>query len=211
MDKMKNKKMLFTIVLLFAIIGICNIISVSADSFELRPLHYRVYGSELDYKDEIEIYVSSSGTVNVNIMNEYQYNYLIGSGGLIWNYLLRWKDITYLEYTYTIPVDGTYYVIIYNKNLLYTRVVDVDKKINYYWIKGIVGILVTVGVIAGLFSIVLTIILVNKHKKKKREAGIQHQEVIKPKSWYCSECGAKVSDKERMFCSNCGSKIIKLI
>jgi len=115
------------------------------------------------------------------------------------------------EYTYTIPVDGTYYVIIYNKNLLYTRVVDVDIKINYYWIKGIVGILVTVGVIAGLFSIVLTIILVNKHKKKKREAGIQHQEVIKPKSWYCSECGAKVSDKERMFCSNCGSKIIKLI
>jgi len=86
---MKNKKMLFTTVLLFAIIGICNIINVSTEEVKLPSSSYFAQGFEVNYQDELEIYVSSSGTINTYIMNEEQIDILIDSGGLTWNYLKR--------------------------------------------------------------------------------------------------------------------------
>jgi len=205
---MKNKKIVCgTILLLFAISGICNVISVYAPPpvppLELPPLSYLYYDFDVDYRDELEISVSSTGTVNVYIMEKYQFDLLVDSGGLTWDYIKRWQDLTYLEYTYTIPYDDEYYVVIYNKNVLFGRTVEVDiKVIPYFDIKPIVALIITIGVITGL---VVSIVLVIKHKKKKREI----QEVIKPKSFYCSNCGAEYIDITSDFCSKCGSKIIK--
>jgi len=107
-------------------------------------------------------------------MEKYQFDLLVDSGGLTWDYIKRWQDLTYLEYTYTIPYDDEYYVVIYNKNVLFGRTVEVDiKVIPYFDIKPIVALIITIGVITGL---VVSIVLVIKHKKKKREI----QEVIKP-------------------------------
>ena len=206
---MKNKKMVFgTMLLLFAISGICNIISVSAEEFELPPLSYRVYTFyDVNNQDELEIYVSSSGTVNVYVMDEHQLDVLDVSGGLIWMYLKRWKDITHLEYTYTIPYDDEYYVVIYNKNVLFGRTVEVDiEVIPYFDITPVVILIILIGVITGLL---VSIVLVKRSKREKREVGTQVQEVIKPKSFYCSNCGAENIDITSDYCSKCGSKIIK--
>lgn len=208
-----NKKILVTILLLFAISGICNVISIYAPPpvppLELPPLSYLYYGGfDVDYRDELEIYVSSSGTVNVYIMEKYQFDLLVDSGGLTWDYIKRWQDLTYLEYVYTIPVDDLYYVVIYNKNVLFGRTVVVDIEVILY-VKPIFIGLIIAGLAGLVVSIVLPIVLVKRKKKKKREAETQVQEVIKPKSFYCSECGAENIDITRIFCSNCGSKIKK--
>ena len=49
---------------------------------------------------------------------------------------------------------------------------------------------------------------IDEIKKRKAEI-IQVQEVIKSKSFYCSNCGAENIDITRDYCSKCGSKIIK--
>ena len=209
---MKNKKMAIGIMLLlFAISGICNIINVSAPPpsppLELPPLSYLYYGGfDVDYRDELEISVSSTGTVNVYIMEKYQFDLLVDSGGLIWDYIKRWQDITYLEYKYTIPYDDEYYVVIYNKNVLFGRTVEVNiRRIPYFDIIPVIAILMFLtGAIIGSVVIVIS---VKKHKKKKREAEPQYQEVIKSKSFYCSNCGAENIDITSDYCSKCGSKI----
>ena len=204
---MKDKKMAIgTILLLFAISGICNIVSVSAEEFELPPLHYMAYNKELNYRDELEIYVSSSGTVNVYIMDKTQYDLLVDSGGLTWDYIKRWQDITLLEQVYTIPYDDEYYVVIYNKNVLFGRTVEVELKIIYYIKPIFIGFIIA-GLAGLVLGIVLCIVLVKRHKRKKREAEIQVQEVIKPKLFYCSNCGAENIDITSDYCSKCGSKI----
>ena len=208
---MKDKKMAIgTILLLFAISGICNIVSVSAEEFELPPLYYYAFGFDLERNDELEIYVDSSGTVNIYIMTDVDYAILVSSGGLIWNYIKRWQDITYLEYTFTLDIyaDGLYYVVIYNKNVLFGRTVEVNiRRIPYFDIIPVIAILmILTGVIIG--SVVIAI-SVKKHKKKKRESEPQYQEVIKQKSFYCSNCGAENIDITSDYCSKCGSKIIK--
>ena len=207
---MKNKKtVLGTILILFAISGLCNVINVSAEEVELPPLSYYTHGLDLEYRDELKIYVSSSGTVNIYIMDHVQYAELVSSDGLTWHYIKRWQDMTLLEYTYTLTVyaDGLFYVVIYNKNALFGRIVEVDiERIPYFDIRPIVALIITVGVIVGL---VVSIILVKKYKKKKREVETQVQEVIKPKSFYCSNCGAENIDITSDYCSKCGSKIIK--
>lgn len=203
---MKNKKIAIgTMLLLFAISGICNIISVSAEEVELPPLSYLYYGFDVDYRDELDILISSTGTVNVYIMEEYQFDLLVDSGGLILDYIKRWQDITYLEYTYTIPVDNLYYVVIYNKNVLYGRTVEIDIKVNLYFdIKPVVAIIISIGVI--VVGIILTIILVKRSKRKKREAGIiQVQE--NAKTFYCSNYGSANIDVTSDYCSKCGYKV----
>ncbi|MBA7530305.1 hypothetical protein ES705_22508 [subsurface metagenome] len=203
---MKNKKMAIGIMLLlFAISGICNVTNVSAETSDLPPLSYAYYSFNLNTNDKIDISISSSGVVNIYIMDSLHFQHLIASGGLSWTYFHRWKDVTHLEYTYTIPYDAEYYVVIYNKNVLFGRTVEVDIEVIPYVNIGLIS-LIAIGVV---ISSVLVIVLVKRKNKKKREAGIQHQEVIKPKSFYCSNCGAENIDITSDYCSKCGSKIIK--
>lgn len=131
---MKNKKMLLgTALLLFVLIGFCNVINVSAEQIEMPPTSWFSQGFVVDYQDELEIFVSSSGAINVYVMNQEQLDTLIDSDGLTWNYIKRWKDITHLEHTYIVQIDGVYHVVIYNKNLVYSRIVDYQITVNYYY------------------------------------------------------------------------------
>jgi hypothetical protein len=215
---MKNKKMIIgTMLLLFAISGICNVINVSAEEVDLPSSSYYVQGYDVDYRDKLEISISSSGTINTYIMNDEQLNTLTDSGGLTWNYLMRWKDMTYLEYVYTIPADGMYYVVIYNKNLISTRIVDIQADIDYYhesydlsdryFLERLFWWLLIIFVPIGI-TIIVAIVLVKKHKRKAPKEVAIVQERATPKGMlYCNECGAVVSDRKK-FCSNCGSNII---
>ena len=174
---MKNKKILFgTIVLLFAITGICNIPCVSAaETIEIPPLSYVYYGmGYLEYRDEILINeIDSDGAINVYIMNEEQLNTLLDSGGLIWTYIIRWEDIVWLyDWTIDITEDGYYYVVIYNKDLIFGKTVYVDIGVHYYtpvkpdnfFLGRLVFIVIpAIIIIAG---IVITVVLVKRHKRK---------------------------------------------
>ena len=212
---MKNKKIMCgTILLLFVMSGLCNIISVSAESIDLPPSSYWARGFDVDYQDEIELSISSSGIINIYIMNEEQLNILTDSGGLTWNYLKRWKDITYLEHIYTILTDGKYYVVLYNKDIFYGRTVDLQITIDYYvpyepydssnnilknvFFFVIIPIAIVIVIVIGI------IILKLPRRTSKKKVSIQ--EKVIPEITYCSECGAEI-DKERMYCSRCGSKI----
>ena len=221
---MKNKKMVLrTALLLFAIIGICNVINVSADQIEIPPISWFSQGFDVDCKDELEIYVSSSKAINVYVMNQEQLDTLIDSNGLTWDYIKRWKDMTYLEYTYVIQINGMYHVVIYNKNLVYSRIVDYQITVNYYdpyepyepddpdettdIPKNVFLFVIIPIAIIGVVVMGCTIFKIFK-KAPKEVVIVQEREV--PKAvLYCPECGTVVSDKKE-YCSNCGSKIIKL-
>lgn len=222
---MKNKKMLFgTALLLFVLIGICNVTNVSADQIEIPPTSWFSQGFDVDCKDELEIFVSSSKAINIYVMNQEQLDTLIDSGGLTWNYIKRWKDMTYLEYTYVIQIDGVYHVVIYNKNLIYSRIVDYQITVNYYYepyepyepdndhinwnlINNMIFIAIPI-VLIGI-AIIVVVVLVKKHKRKALKEVAIVQERATPKDMlYCNECGAVVLGK-REYCSNCGTEIIK--
>jgi len=213
---MRNRKILFgTIILLFAITGICSIPNVSAaETIEIPPLtYYYYYMGYLEYRDKILINeIDPDGAINVYIMNGYQFEALQDSGGLIWNYLKRWQDTTYLYgWSFDITEDGDYYVVLYNKNILFGRTVYVDIGVRYYspvasdnfflgWL-----LFIILPVIAG---VVIVAILVSRRKKKIPREVIVTQEKIIPIKVYCSKCGIEILDKSRKFCSNCGIKII---
>lgn len=222
---MKNNKIIFGIIVLFAITGIYSIQNVCADSWndiEISPSSYMyVNPYTLEYKDELKLSVSSTGTINIYIMNAEQFSTLQDSGGLIWEYCMRWKDTTYLTYTFLIQEDGVYYVVLYNKNLVYERIVDLQINIDYYyepydppnlsdryllerlfWWSLI--IFVPIGIV-----VIVAVVLIKKHKRKAPKEVIVIQEREVTKNIYCSECGAEILDKGRMFCSKCGTKIIK--
>ena len=220
---MKNKKMIVgTILLLFAISGICNVVDVSAEEIEMPPLSWFSKGFAVDYKDELEIYVSSSKVINVYVMNQEQLDVLIDSNGLTWNYIKRWKDITYLEYTYIIQIEGVYHVVIYNKNLLYSRIVDYQITVNYYYEPfdpfdpdeptentfWDLLIFVVIPIVAIILVITIPIIIIRKYKKRTKEiVVIQGKEI--PNVIYCPECGIKITDMTKDYCFQCGSKIIR--
>ncbi|KKK44083.1 hypothetical protein LCGC14_1261760 [marine sediment metagenome] len=132
---MKNKKIVFGIVIfLFAITGIYDVSNAFVDEFTLSPVSYGGYSlGNLDDGDIIKINeVDSSDTINVYIMNDDQYDILVNSGGLTWNYFIRWKDITYLSgLTFDITIDDHYFIIFYNKGLLFSRTVKVDISVEY--------------------------------------------------------------------------------
>lgn len=217
---MKNKKMTIgTALFLFVLIGICNIVSVSAETVELPPTSYWARGFEVDHQDKLEITVSSNGLINTYIMNEEQIDILTDSGGLTWSYIIRWKDMTYLEYTYTIPADGAYYVVLYNKDIFYGRTVDIQVNIDHYYepydpldlsdryflerlFWWLLIIFVPIGVV-----VIIAVVLVKKHKRKAPSEPIVQIKDVPKGMLFCHECGALISDK-RKFCSNCGTEII---
>lgn len=183
--------------LLFAISGICNVASVFAtDSINIPPtsvfyMQYYLYEGET-----LEITVDSSDTINVYLMNNDQFISTKSSGYTTWEYTMRWKDIWYLYREFDIVVSDVYYIVFYNKGLIYERYVEYDINVvpstNVFFF-----VIIPIAVIG-----VVIIGYVIFKKKSPKEPIIQMREV--PKITYCSECGAEVSDK-RMFCSNCGS------
>lgn len=177
---MKNKKILFgAIMLLFAITGFCNIPRVSAaDTIEIAPLSYAYYGmGYLENRDEIlineiEVVSGALDTINVYIMNEIQFDTLEDSGGTVWTYLRRWRDVQYM-YGWSIEIteDGYYYVVLYNKDLFSGRSVYVDIGVHYYspvksdrfplgWVLLIILFIIIGAIIA------VPIVLVKRHKRK---------------------------------------------
>lgn len=208
-----------TIILLFAITGICNIPSVFAftDTVYFLPSSYAGwYMGYLENRDEILINKidAISGAVepvNVYIMNEYQFEELQDSWGLIWNYVKRWQDVVYvLGWSFEITEDGNYYVVVYNKDILRSRTVNVDLDVRYNYYPPVkednffLGWLLFI-ILPAIAVVVIIAVLIRKHKRKIPK------EVIKPEipiKVYCSDCGSEILDKSRKFCSNCGTKII---
>jgi len=91
--------------------------------------------------------------------------------------------------------------------VIFRRTVEGDVNVVLY-VKPIFVVLLVAGLIGLVLGIVLPIVLVKRHKREKGEAEIiQVQEVIKPKSFYCSNCGAENIDITSDYCSKCGSKI----
>lgn len=226
---MKNKKIILGImVFLFAITGICSVQNVSADSWndvEISHSSYVYAGVyNLEYKDELNLYVSSSGNINVYIMDANQFSILQDSLGTVWEYHMRWKDITYLDYTFIIQQDGAYYVVLYNKNLIYKRTVDFSINIDYYYepydppydptneptenYLWNLLLFVVIPVVAIILVIAVPIILIKRHKKKTPKEVVIIREKEIPIKMYCSECGTEILDKTRTFCSKCGTEII---
>jgi len=208
---MKNKKMIVgTTLLLFAISGICNVINVSAEEVYLPPHYYIGYEFDVKYNAQLKINIDSSGRIDVYIMNEHQAAELDSSGGLIHLSLSKWRDITSLDTIYTIPEDGIYVVVLYN-DYPYSRNVEFNIEVILYpnFIPILIGMLAI-----GAISVALIIILTVSRKKKKRKVKTQQlqpppQEVIKSKSFYCSNCGVESTAITGDYCSKCGSKIIK--
>ncbi len=213
---MKNKKIICgTILLLFAISGICNIVSVSAftDTVYIPPSSYAGYYLEyLEQGDTILINeIDSDGGIDVYIMRLWQFNEFKDHGEYYCERM--WKDTIHLSgWRIDITNEDDYYVVIVNNALITGRTVDVDVSVDWYTpdpidIRPIVALIITVGVILG--CIVLVVILTTRSKRKKRENEIQIQEVIKSKSFYCSNCGAENIDITSDYCSKCGSRIIR--
>ena len=210
---MKNKKIIFGMILfLFTISGLCSVISVSANGefIYLQPSFYGgFYMGYLESGDQILINdIDSDGGINVYIMKKYQYDAFQGSG-FSFSCVRSWENIVQLSnWRIDITDDDYYYVVLENDALITGRNVYVDlsvyRHIDTPDIRPFVLLIITIGIIFGVISIVL-IILITRSKKKKRET----QEVIKPKSFYCSNCGTENIDMTSDFCSKCGSKIIK--
>lgn len=221
---MKNKKIVFgAIIFLFVMSGICSISNAWTDDFVLSSSSYRSYNlGYLNDGDIIKINkIDASDVINVYIMNDEQYNIVVSSDGLIWNYFIRWKDITYISgYDFDITIDDNYYIVFYNKGILFSRTVQIDISItdviiidipdfpepdkNIFWE---LLLFVAIPIVAIVLVITIPIILIRKHKKasQKEDIIIQKEEI--PKITYCTECGIKIADISKGYCSQCGSKI----
>ena len=170
--------------------------------------------SYLENRDEIvitEIKVLNAGigeSINVYIMNGYQFEALQDSGGLIWNYIKRWQDTVWLAgWSIDIIEAGNYYIVLYNKNLFSELTVIVDVSVRHYYppVKEdnfFLGWLLFI-ILPAIAVVIIVAVLVRKRKKK-----IPREVVIVPEIIYCQKCGIEVIDKTRKFCSNCGTKII---
>lgn len=202
---MKNKKMVFgTMLLLFVLIGICNIINVSADEIEMPPSSYYAKRFNVSSQDTLEIYISSSGVINVYVMDENQYNASKDSGS-IRGYYVKWEYTTYLDTTYIIRTGGVYYVVLYNEDIVYERTVDLRITVDYYTNINVSIFFFVVLPIAVIIVIIIGIIIFKLPRRiPKKKVIIQKEEI--PKIIYCPECGTKI-DKEKRYCSMCGSKI----
>ena len=216
--KMKNRKILFgTILLLFALIGICSIPNVSADTVKIPPLSYVYYRTNtLEYRDEINLYVSSSGTINIYIMDAEGFSKFQDSLGIVFEYWKRWKDATYVDYIFSIPENGIYYVVLLNKNLLFSRTANVQITVDYYYEPSVepdnylLGLLV-VFITVVIFGVAIALVVRNYKRKNLRE-DIKLEKVSKtqekqiPKITYCRECGTEIADESKMFCPMCGKE-----
>ncbi len=128
---MKSKKIIFGIISLFIVLGFCSISYAFTDELKLSSSSYAGY--DLGYLNDGDIIkineIDSDGDINVYIMNDEQWD---EAGGLVWEYLIRWKDVEYLSgLTFDITVDNDYYIVFYNKNLLFSRTIQVDVSIEY--------------------------------------------------------------------------------
>ncbi len=132
---MKNKKMAIgTMLLLFAISGICNMSTISnawIGVFYLDPSHYKYY--DLGYLHEGSIIhineISADKIITAYIMNDEDFDEI---GGFTWDYIIRWQDKTLISnYHYYITTYDKYYIVIRNVDIFDGRSgsvnIDVEK------------------------------------------------------------------------------------
>jgi len=189
-------------------------------SYELPALSFVGIGDvSMDSYDEISFQVSSSGAINVYIMTDMQFETLKNSGGLTWEYLIRFKDITYISYKYTVESSDDYYVVFYNKGLIsvfieydiswipYNPISPYDPLGNPY---NPFGLLILIFLVVGIISAIGIPISIYSRRKKKRNLSKKEQETSHTylrNDSYCSNCGTVITEGSK-FCKNCG-KLLK--
>jgi len=126
---LKNKKITIgTILLLFAISGFCNITISNAwiGVINLKPSQYSYYN--LGYLHDgaiIHIHeISANAFINTYIMNDEDFDEI----GILWDdYIIRWKDMTYLSnYDYDVTIYDEYYIVFRNWDIYAGRTIQVD-------------------------------------------------------------------------------------
>ncbi len=184
-------------------------------SYELPALSFVGIGDvSMDSYDQISFQVSSGGAINVYIMTDMQFETLKNSGGLTWEYLIRFKDITYVSYKYTVESSDDYYVVFYNKGLISVFIEydiswipynpynpDNPSDIPYNPFFGPFLFIFLIVIIISAIGIPLSVYF---HRKKKRNLSKKEQE-IKNELYYSSR-GAIITDGSK-FCQNCGTVI----
>ncbi len=217
--KMKNKKILFGIIFLFAITGFSNIqsafavdyggtINIPSSSYTSYYMGYLENGDTILIND-----IDSDGGIDVYIMKQWQFDELQEYGYFYSEKM--WENIISLKgWTFDVTGSGDYYyVVLENEALLFGRTVYIDLSVDYwerrynpyeniFWnmLTPIISIVVIVLVIA------IPILLIRRHKRKTPKEVTVFQERKVSKIIYCRECGAEI-DKTKIFCSRCGIKI----
>lgn len=100
------------------------------ESITIPPNSVSYIHKYLDEGNVLTISVDSNDTINVYIMDNDQFISTEASGFTVWEYQIRWKDITYLNEEFKAITSDGYYIVFYNKGLLNDRYVEYDLTIN---------------------------------------------------------------------------------
>lgn len=98
----------------------------ATESVTIPPVSIAYIDKYLYEEDTLIISVDSNDTINVYIMDFDQLDVTIDLGLTLWEYKVRWKDITYLDEEFKAVVSDRYYIVFYNKGLLNDRYVEYD-------------------------------------------------------------------------------------
>jgi len=185
----------------------------TSKTYDLPALSFVGIGDvSMDSYDQISFQVSSGGAINVYIMTDMQFETLKNSGGATWEYLIRFKDITYVSYKYSVESSDDYYVVFYNKGLF---TVHIEYDIS--WIpynpltpydpsdtpfNSFLGFFFPILLIVIIISAIGIPISVYFHRKKRRALNKKEQE-FNNDLLYCTNCGC-IIPKGSKFCKNCG-------
>jgi len=221
---MKKYVILISIVLLFGLTPFIVTTPSASSSYNLPGLSYVGIGEySMNENDKLSFSVSSGAIINVYIMTDTQFNTLKNSGGLTWEYEVRFKDITQIDYVFNVDVDNDYYVVFSNKGLFS---VYIEYDISYipyipfipdpydpnpstfdYLMNLITTIIIPVVII---ISVILAIVLPIRHHQKKVKLRTyqptQPTQIQTNINGYCTKCGTLISEGI-VYCQNCGNKI----
>ncbi|HEC38343.1 MAG TPA: zinc ribbon domain-containing protein [bacterium] len=214
---MKNKKILFGIIFLFAITGFSNIqsafavdhvgtINIPSSSYAWYYMGYLENGDTIVIND-----IDSDGGIDVYIMKQWQFDELQEHGYFYSEKM--WENIITLKWPFDVTGSGDYYyIVLENEALLFGRTVYIDLSVDYWEPSYIPNILleyvnIIVSIVVIILVIAIPILLIRRHKRKTPKEVIVFQEREVSKIIYCRECGAEILDKTHEFCSSCGTKI----
>jgi len=213
------KKVNLIALTMIIIISICPFAMATPkanSSYTLPGLSYmgthQTSTSPMNVNDQISLDVSSDSIINVYIMTEMQWNTLQDSGGLTWEYKARFKDVTSVNYIYTIDSSDYYYIVFYNKGLSSVYIEYYISYIPYNPFNpnlpnnpfGYLYSILYVLLFGGIVTAIVVPIGIHNSRKKKRALKRKEQEIT-DKS-YCSNCGSIITG-ESNYCKNCGNEL----